>query len=344
MPEFTPPEVIAVMGLIETYNQWKNVNGPPRGFERYHPSAFGKCLRKMQYERYEELGYVEGVSKIPEAFMCRIWETGHTMHDRWRGYFEALGVLKGYWQCNNPFCKAYENNGHINPDALKYYQDGNWNHRTRWYGKDQLQGCFKPAKCICGCKDFTYHEIDVVSKELNFYGHCDMVLDFSNFDPNMLLQGNPVVQVYAPECLPKKPVVVDMKTINMFDFQDLDKDGPAHEYMIQLTIYANILDCESGILIYENKNNSKTKIFQINKNTDTVWAEVRKQALEMNEMVEVLDEDGNVHHLLPPPRPTFPDDEECSRCQFSSQCHESSIWNDPDLDQKRKDFYGILLK
>jgi hypothetical protein len=341
--EYKAPEteIAAIIGLVETYNQWKNANQGARGFERYHPSAFGKCLRLMQYERYVERGYVKIDTPLAEPFMVRIWDTGHSMHDRWRSYFESLGVLRGYWQCNNPFCLGFDDSGHFNNELLVTFQLGELSYKTRFYGKDQLQGCFRPEKCVCGSTRFHYHEIDVKSEELNFFGHCDLILDFSKFDPNIL---NGVEPRYLPEYLPKKPVVVDMKTINMFDFQDLDKSGADPAYEIQLTIYANILDCEYGVLIYENKNNAKTKAFKVERNTNTVWTEIRKQALAMNEMIEVSDDEGNVHHLLPPPRPSFLDDAECSRCKFASICHASSIWNDSNLDQKRKEFYGTLLK
>lgn len=341
--EFKTPEtgITAIVGLVETYNQWKNKNQGPRGFEKYHPSAFGHCLRLMQYQRYEERGYISVDNDLPEPQMIRIWDNGHAMHDRWRSYFEGIGVLKGYWQCSNPLCKIYDNDGNIDNSLINIYKDGGHIKHSRMYGKDNLQGCFKPDKCICGCKNFIYHEVDVVSEELNFYGHCDLILDFSNFNPSKF---DGVSQRYMPEYLPKKPVVVDMKTINMFDFQNLDKTGPDHAYEVQLTIYSNILDCEYGVLIYENKNNSKIKAYKIDRNADTDFQEIRRQAIEMNDMVEVTDEDGNIRHLLPPPRPNFVHDSECSRCKYASLCHRSSIWNDPELDKKRKEFYGTLLK
>jgi hypothetical protein len=308
---YAPPEVNAVVGLVDTFILWKNENQPPRGFERYHPSAFGQCLRKMQYQRYSERGYIETPKEDPPAWMCRIWGNGHDMHDRWRGYFTELGVLRGVWKCQNPNCRAV-------------------------FGKDALQGCFKPDKCDCGYDFFKYDEVAVHSDELNFHGHADIILDFSRFDPQKYLS---VKQFYMMEHLPRGLVVADMKSINHFDFQDVAKGNPHDYYLTQLMIYTNILDCEYGILIYENKNNQRTCSFKVERNADTHFVRVKRQAREMNEMVEVVDEEGNVHHLLPPPRPKSREDKNCERCLYREMCHNSPIWDDPELEQKRYEFY-----
>lgn len=319
MADYMPPEVASVMGLVDTYNRWKNANGGPRGYERYHPSAFGRCLRLMQYQRYVERGYMEQPqTEETEAFMIRVWDNGHGIHNRWRGYFTDLGVLRGYWRCLNEFC----NGG-----------------KPIWHGTDQLQGCFKPDKCDCGGTQFEYEEVLVKDKELNFHGHADAILDFSNFDPTKL---KGIKHSFLHEYLPKGLVVVDFKSINMFDFQEI-KGEPHPYYRVQLMIYANILQCDYGILIYENKNNQKTCAFKIEKDGfDTV----RAQAKKMNEMVEV-EHEGQMYHLLPPPRPMNKADKECDagswHCPFKDICHNSSIWDDPELDKMRSDFYGELL-
>jgi hypothetical protein len=342
MAEYLPPEVTALLGLVDTHMRWKNANQPPRGHDRFHPSAFGKCLRLMQYQRFEEHGLIKGQPETPEPFLIRIWGNGHSMHDRWREYFEDIGVLKGYWQCDNPACCAYEDNGYINPDALEEMKadPAEYLRRRRWYGKGELQGAFKPEQCVCGWNRFTYHEIDVEDKEMNIYGHADMILDFSNFDP---ARYSGVQCSFLPEYLPTEPIVVDMKTINHFDYQNVAK-GEAHDYYdIQLKLYANILKCAYGVLIYENKNNQRCCAFKIDPASDTVFPELVRQAKAMQEMFAVIDEDGNVHHLLPPPRPIHKESKDCTYCGYREICHASPIWDDPDLAQKRKDFYGNLL-
>lgn len=344
MAEYSPPEVMSVMSLVDAFLKWESVNGPPRGHERYHPSAFGKCLRQMQYQRYNERGWL---GEVPEeshqAFLLRVFGNGHSMHDRWRSYFEGLGILKGYWKCMNPTCGFYDDNGNL--DKTLSVNDlradpGRFLRMRREYGRDQLQGSFRPEQCVCGWNKFHYDEISVVDDELNFYGHCDIILDFSRFNPDVI---KGIKTDFNFQDLPTKPVVVDMKSINHFDFQDVAKGNPHDYYEVQLMIYANVLQCEYGILIYENKNNQRTASFRIDKHADTKWPQIREQAILMNQMVEVEREDGTIDHLLPPPRPSVQDSKDCSYCQFKSICHASPIWEDAEFQKKRKEFYGSLL-
>lgn len=334
------PEVNDIKNLIDKYLLYKNRSGPPRGHKKFHPSAWGNCLRLMQYQRYDEMGFLpeKAEKREPMPRLCRIWGTGHSMHDRWREYFEDIGILRGYWKCANPFCAFTDGHGKTHPVDMQEFNKHKKHYlsRRRVHGMDNLQGCFRPAKCLCGYSEFTYEETDVINEKLNFSGHADMIIDFTQADFTKYDIRDAVI--------PDKPVVVDMKTIKADKFEELNEDGlPHHYYMVQLMIYANVLDCAYGILIYENKNTQETKSFKIERSSDELFPEVVRQANEMNAMMNVLDENGNVVHLLPPPRPLTKKSEECSWCQYKKMCHKSPIWNDPELETIRKDFYGKLL-
>jgi hypothetical protein len=340
MPDYySPPEVVAVLGCVDTYLQWRKTQEPPRGHEHFHPSAFGKCLRKMQYERYVERGYMHPVEEEIKSNILRVFENGHTMHDRWRGYFEELGVLRGVWQCRNPFCAAYSEDGQIDTSLLADFSQHipEFLKGRRKYGEEELIGVFKPERCVCGWKRFEYHEVLAANEELNFKGHADGILDFSRFDPGRYME---VKQSYLPEYLPSSPIVVDMKSCNTYDFQDIAEGRPHPYYLTQLTIYANLLDCEWALLLYEDKNNQKTMAFRVERNKDTLFARIRRQAREMIEMPNRLEDDGNVVHLLPPPKPLMRQDKECSFCPFKEVCHESPIWDAPTLRAQQIEFYG----
>jgi len=308
-----PPEISAITGVVDTYVRWRHANGKPRGYEIYHPSAFGKCLRLMQYLRYEERGFLKSKSNEIDSKLARLFDKGHNMHERWTRYFEAIGVLRGIWECTNPMCQT--------PD-----------HRPRRYGVEEKIGCFKPEECSCGNKNFKYQEVAVQDKKLNLYGHADMVLDFSNFDKDRFAG---TTLAFNIDHLPKTPVVVDMKTANDYRYQQLMRKGPGLDYRIQLVIYANILDLDYGVLIYENKNTSAVAAYKIEKDTDLIFSQIQQQAETMNNMTDLK--------LLPPPRPAEKDDYECNYCSFKSICHGSKIWEDPELHKKRKNFYGTLL-
>ena len=352
---YTAPEVQSVVGLIETYLRWKELSGPDRGYEIYHPSAFGKCLRLMQYQRYEARNLIKGDKEQYEGRMLRLFGNGHVMHSRWVKYFEDLGILRGVWECKNPLCRLFSDEGEIEGQqdgevydvigAIKNFPDKD-EYKPRRYGEDQLQGTFKPAKCVCGFSQFKYHEVLVQDKELNFKGHCDIILDFRAFKPEMFdaTVAKGLNLFFQTDELPKGLVVVDMKSIGTNQWErKLMKYGAHKYYQIQLTIYVHVLKCDFGILWYEEKNDFNQKAFQVPAN-DVWWQKIRQQALIMQDMA------SGPKPLLPPPRPLAKTDMECSgykgngACAYKKFCHKAGgIWDDPQLEQKRKDFYGELL-
>lgn len=335
------PEVVNIINVLNVHLKWKNLNGPPRGYQMYHPSSFGGCLRKAQYQRYEEQGLIKCEKEDLEPKSIRIFDTGHSMHARWGHYFEEIGVLRGVWECDNQCCGLWDDDGKYigDRDSCPLVKDEHPGiikeslKKPRIYGRANKLGVFKPKSCVCGNKKFRYHEITVEDKELNFHGHCDQILDFSNFDPSIYKSGNAVDVLFKVEDLPKNPFVLDMKSINSFNFKSKLEHGPSLIYKTQLVIYCNILNLDYGVLIYENKDDSSTKIYKVEKNVE-MWNRIRKQAMDL--------EDMNSDQLLPPPRPTSKDDYDCRYCNFQSICHKSKIWEDPSLMQKRLKFYGIL--
>lgn len=337
-------QISEMQGLIETYLRWKTAKQPPRGFTIYHPSAFGGCLRQMQYEYYHEKGLADVEKKQQDigGRVTRIFDNGDGMHNRWAHYWEEMGILKGVWECRNPLCKAFNDSGKmIDTDTDKYLSNKfNEHTKPRRYGADSLIGVKKPEKCACGYTRFKYHEVTVESKEYNFRGHADLILDFASLDDKKF---DEVKKFYDLEKMPKTTIVADMKTINSNGWRYVEKNGPSLKYKIQLTIYANILDLDFGWLIYENKDTQDILSYKIPKSTETVWKEIRIQAKKMMAMSEYKTGSGETRHLLPPPRPLKKDSSECKFCEFKNECHGSKIWKDPDLNEKRKKFYGTLL-
>lgn len=295
-----PPDINSIMGVIDTHVRWKYNTKGNRNYEVYHPSAFGDCLRKMQYQRYVDRGYLTVEGETLNSQKLRLFDKGHNMHERWASYAADIGILRGYWYCIET---------------------------KETIGLDDPLGSFRPKDE----KHYIYNEVTVADKELNFSGHADMIWDFSNFDPEKYKD---VQKSFNIDLLPSNPIVVDMKTCNDSKYKSLLKQGPSLPYRVQITIYANILPVDYGLLIYENKNDSSTASYKITKNPD-IYDIIRKQAIAMNEMVE--------HKLLPPPRPESKDTYSCRYCEFSKLCHSSKIWTDPLLNEKRIKFYDKLL-
>jgi len=323
---FVPEDVQAITNAVEVYTQYVEDSSPPRGYEKFHPSAFGKCLRQMQYYRYAQMGFIPMPKAENESRMLRLWQLGHDVQSRWEKYFDGMGVLRGVWKCQNPLCSNTKDDGTINVESPENVQ-------SRRYGTDVTLGVFKPEKCVCGSTKFFYEEVNVVDESMNMYGHADMILDFSRFDAKRF---GKFAKQFNVDKFPKKPIVADMKTCNKYAFDNkVTKCGPDMGYQVQLTLYANILDCEYGLLIYEGKNDSMVKAFKIPRREDTWFVDLQRQAKLMNEMVEFK--------KLPPPRPFSKSEYECKYCPFSRLCHKSKVWSSDDLKKKRCNFYGTLL-
>ncbi len=327
-----PTEVRAVQNILNAFLRWKNVNGPPRSHKVHHPSSWGGCLRKVQYQRYSETGNIEVDPESLEARTIRIFDTGHSMHDRWTKYWEDLGILRGVWQCTNPWCNT-KTNGKLERTSYGTLPKDYESLPPRKYGEDEKLGIFKPNECICGHTEFMYHEVTVEDKELNFYGHVDQILDFSNFEgTKRFKQGNPLKRVlFKDEDIPKKPILVDMKSINSFGYKSKLESGAPFGYRVQVNIYLHLLGLDLGILYFENKDDCSTKLISVQKN-EAMWEKIKEQAATMDNMVEGL--------KLPPPRPVNKKSYDCNYCQFKPICHSSGIWNDPDLSAKKLRFYG----
>lgn len=364
-----PREVAAIMGVVDTHCKFSSINGEPRNYRIYHPSALGGCLRLMQYQRFADDPSIEGLS-LPsdpiESRLYRLFDNGHSVGNRWVKYCEEIGILRGVWSCENRYCKSFDEDGSfLGMERVKeiqkkykelsernkdYFHNLSEEERKqeiksqndllpRKHGYNVKIGLFKPEKCECGCRDFQYHEVSVKDETINVHGHADLILDFSRFDvdkyssKNEWNEGRKLVdRTFDPKDLPSSPVVVDLKSINDRGFKKLKDEGPSLKYKVQLKVYCNILDLDYGILIYENKNDQETASFKIHRAKDTDWPIICRQIKLMNKMYEAK--------KLPPPRPLRQDSYDCKYCDFKEACHNSSIWSDPQLNEKRIKFYG----
>lgn len=313
-----------ILKAFDIYIQNKQYDSN-RSYNHYHPSEFGKCLRKAQYRYYEEQGLIQVEKKIFDPQIQRIFDNGHGMHDRWAKYAEKLNILRGIWQCNNPLCRKFDDNGNF--DNTKECST------PRRYGEQENLGVFKPEACVCGSSSFHYREIGVNSEELNIKGNVDMILDFSNLRDDVTGE---LKSLFHLDTWPQTPIVVDMKTANARNFKKVDYEGPHKEYIIQLNIYSNLLGCDYGVIIYECKDNGKINGFKIPRDPE-VFESIKFQSLKMQELAKTEPPQ------LPPPRPLSKDEYECKNCEFKSNCHASKIWQHKNIDRYRQEFYKNLL-
>lgn len=329
---YTSPEIASLEGVIDTQIRWEDLSHKgDRKYFSYHPSEWGRCLRAQQYRHYTQLGYIKVEYKGFDSRLLRLFDQGHSMHDRWTKYFDRVGVLRGHWKCMNTFCCMFDDEGGFNADISENELLRMSNQfDTRIYGEDDKWGVLKPEKCSCGCTKFKYKEVPVIDEDLNFKGSADMILDFSAFDPERY---GDIRKTFNIDNLPTTPIVVDMKTCNERTYtEELMKKGTKLAYVIQVSIYVHVLGCEYGILWHENKNDSRMYLQKVERN-DELFEKITWQATMMNDMVK--------HRRLPPPQPTRKSSYDCKDCDFKSLCHKASIWKDEFLDAKREAFYKI---
>ena len=253
---YTPKEVSSMMGLIDTHLRHKSqvVDAGKRSYAHYHPSEWGKCLRQQQYKHYAWEGLLKVEPSEFDSRILRLFDKGHNMHERWTNYFGEIGILRGHWRCKNQACKMFDDNGNVRDltsEQIKKMFSG----KPRVYGEKEKLGIFCPEQCVCGCHEFDYEENCVVDEDLNIFGHCDLIFDCTHLSEDGF---KGVRETFSRQYLPKNGEVVvgDMKTISSSAWKNqLERKGPHPYYLVQLTVYAHILGCDYGLLMYENKDN-----------------------------------------------------------------------------------------
>ena len=309
---YVSPDMASIMGLIDTHLRWKELQkSGDRRYFKYHPSEWGGCLRQQQYKHLAQLGHLEMVPSVHGSKLIRIFDTGHSMHDRWQqDYFAEMGILRGLWWC--PKCE-------------------------KTYGKEDKWGIFRPEKCDCGYdKGLVYKELSVHSDELNMSGHVDALLDFSRFDSNKY---KGVKKAFNVDVFPDEPIVVDMKSCGDWPWKkQVMKLGVHKKYTVQLNIYIYLLGLKWGAVIYENKNDSNIAAFKVEKNNRMIET-IKWQSQKMQDLAK-----HEPKPLLPPPKPDDKSCWDCGNCEFSDLCHASPVWDDAErLKDMQQEFYRNLL-
>jgi len=329
-------EISSIQSLIDTYIRYKQYSTRlERKYDYYHPSEWGKCLRMQQYRHYVWSGKIEFEYPEMKSKKIRLFDTGHSMHHRFQDYFDDMGnILMGRWRCTNPLCYLFDDHGKADFSSTSISEAYQKN-TSRTHEGDNHEPIFKPDQCVCGNSNFDYVETTVFNERLKFKGNADIVLNCDNLDLEKFKKS--VVNTCDIRFLPLKGrrIVIDMKSIGSKQWdKQVKKYGVHRDYIIQIIIYAYLLNCDYGVILYENKDDSQMELFKIDKDPQ-IWEVIQFQAEQMIQMRSTSS--------LPPPRPSDKDDLSCLSCDFRRLCHKSSIWNDPHLKEGRSDFYKCLL-
>jgi CRISPR/Cas system-associated exonuclease Cas4 (RecB family) len=330
------PEVASIRNLTDTYIRYKQYRDRlDRQYDYYHPSEWAKCLRMHQYKHYV---WTKGIPfEYPEldSKLIRIFDTGHFMHARFQQYFDDMGhILMGRWQCTNPLCHLVDKNGEIHctaKDLANTYEKG----FGRIYDGENHQPIFKPERCVCGNKKFRYVETLAFDERLKIRGNADLVINCDNLDLNIFKKE--VRNTCDDRFLPKngRKIVIDMKSMGSRQFEEqVKRKKVRRDHMVQLNIYINMLDCDYGVLFYENKDNCDVDLVRVERDPQ-MWEVIQHQAEQMVAMRRIK--------ALPPPLPADKKNADCLSCSFKELCHASPEWKDPNLQGRREEFYKCLL-
>lgn len=253
-----------------------------RDYSYFHSSEWHKCHRRTVYEYYKSQGHITVDVPLPvvNTGLQKIFDNGHYLHDRCRAYLEGTSSLKGWWVCVN-FSK--------HPD------------RAKVYGENEKLGIHRPSECECGCKKFGYREVRFLCEETNWGGSVDAIIDCSSYISGVL----PVEDTH---------LIIDFKSINMFQFAKLI--GPKPEHYSQMQIYFYLSGLKYGKFVYENKNTQEWTEFLVVRDDEWIAKESYK-AKELKYITQTLNAKGQ---RVLPPRPYAEMADECLECSFSKLC------------------------
>lgn len=136
----------------------------------------------------------------------------------------------------------------VDPESQAIFDDGHWRHH-KW------QATFLDMELVLGPKKFKVISIeeDVEVPELYIAGAADAVI---------VING--------------KKWVVDFKGINSWGFEAVFRNHKPHEkHVLQLLAYMKARKIRRGLILYDHKDRSRTKIFAIHF-TGKDWAEVEE--------------------------------------------------------------------
>lgn len=296
-----------IVNLLDTINQKlvakavAEIESKERDYSYFHPSEWDGCKRKISYAYYEAKGYItidRTALKIDPQGQ-RIFDNGHSMHDRWRKYMGWTKALMGRWMCKNWMA-------HL--DAPKIY------------GADEKLGVLKPDKCTCGSSYFEYVELGFLDKETMWGGHVDGVID------NRIAARE--AGYTQATCKPDEQfIVIDFKTINDYEFNK-KLDDPKTGHITQIQIYLYLSGLKYGKFLYENKNNQSVKEFLVVR--DDKLLEVKKaEVLALKHQVLTPNSLGG--RSLPKRGFDSKTHYQCMRCKFRGDC-----WNDRHAKRRKE--------
>lgn len=216
-PQPTGREVVDVLRRIGTSEPTLPLTAKDiaAGNQMFRASMLAKlCARE------EVLAAIGGVprTRVIEASLRAILDTGSALHDMTRGYLASAGVLAGAWEC----ARCHETRGG----------------KTGKYPGRRLM---PPSCSSCGAKDFQFVEEFAFDPEYLVGGSCDGFLYFGPKiqSPHVDPDGN-VVPVDA---------ILEAKSVTANGTGDIRK-APYRDHALQAQIYLWLFGVPSARILY----------------------------------------------------------------------------------------------
>jgi len=191
--------------------------------------------------------------------------------------------------------RIFDNGHYMHVRFGKYFENigvlhGNWKCNNplcgNTFGFSEKLGITKPTICDkCQNTGFEYIEKQVENTEYMMRGHVDAILKIAG-----------------------DMVVADYKSMHSNQFTRLSE--PLDKHIIQIEIYLWLLGLNSGILLYENKDNQKIKMFEVVYN-QTLIDKILRRASSLIEIIK---------SKKLPKRPFERDSSQCKACEFVTTC------------------------
>lgn len=249
----------------------------------FHASEWDGCHRKIAYSYYEAKGHIKtnAVAEFdPKLF--RIFDNGHSMHDRFKRYFENSGALMGYWRCRNY-------SAHLKSPRI--------------FGTEERLGCYKPEKCTCGWTEFDYLEVGFRDDDTNWGGQVDIILDRS------IIEQTNFTDYF------ERYLITDFKSIGSFQFKQLSEPFPKHKTQMQIYLYLSGL--KYGKFLYECKDDQSIKEYLVVRDDHLIGVK-REEATRLKYIITHPNSNGQ--WTLPKRAYNSKSHTECLRCKYRGHC------------------------
>jgi hypothetical protein len=256
-----------------------------RDYSYFHASELAQCHRKLVYKYYEFKGYCsasEPNADLIKPRIQRIFDNGHSLHERLGDNLSKTKILKGCWTCIKCGFRV---------------------------GDNEKLGIHLPSKCEdCGKETWRYREVGFRDDETMIGGHVDAVLDLRGLEIN----GSPISLNASDE---ESNIIVDFKSINSYSFKRLT--SPLASHISQMQIYLYLTGLLAGKFLYENKDDQSFREFLVARD-DNFITKIVSELISLKNIV--LRTNSNGQHTLPPRAYKKDNTKECVSCSFRSHC------------------------